>query len=783
MHTFTILSCPTVHAAFGLRPRGAVRGLFLAAAAAAGLASADTGARPHPPIPVLNWEARSDWKSVKEAGAVGDGVADDTAAIQRVLDSVGEAFTVYAGDRDTVYFPPGTYRITAPLRVGGKVLRTHGTALIGHGRDSRLVWDGADDQPMMIVDSITYARYEGLVFDGRGRAGVGMLHPNRGYTTESRRRHLAFLNLVDAGVLIDRNRAAAESEAMFENCYFERCGRGVAFLRWNDYHYLFDGCEFRNCGIGIDCNNGSFYVRNTHFAGSRIADIKAHPHHSSSLRRVTSLNSQQLLLFSHSAGALTLQDVHVSLDCPYTGGAILASGLAPIIVFDSVVTTPEGGSSPVKILGEERQPVILSNNRVEGSSLSFVERQGGQGVYQVPPGERGGLIRSAGQRFIKETVRIPGKVFDAKRDFGAAGDGRTDDTGAIQATIDAARGHGRNAIAYLPAAAYLIKDTLKVTGGEYTVGGQGYGTILRWGGAENGTALHVHDPRDVTLEFFQVATTPGENNGIDILQTGSGAGSSVVYDGVRVFGCYQRAPFRKGLHLSGLGGKDQVVINMLQGNLQVINCGDATILGNATWEGSVVVEGADSGRNGFLGFQSRLVTQVTHVLYVRDNHSLVASDLYNEQSEGILHLSGRAGQPAGRVVVTGGRSHVNEGLAPASVIENYRGELFIGGKDFSDHRALGAPPQVIRQTGEAPLDVTLFGCFFYGAKLMFEKQDTMRLFMIGSSRLTVPQFIQQDPADAFDDKALAAVSRALDDLRRLGEMDLKLNHPEALVQP
>lgn len=48
------------------------------------------------------------WTSVRDHGAVGDGVADDTAAVQRAIES--------AGVGGTVFLPLGTYRTSAPLR-------------------------------------------------------------------------------------------------------------------------------------------------------------------------------------------------------------------------------------------------------------------------------------------------------------------------------------------------------------------------------------------------------------------------------------------------------------------------------------------------------------------------------------------------------------------------------------------------------------------------------------------------------------------------------------------
>ena len=60
------------------------------------------------------------------------------------------------------------------------------------------------------------------------------------------------------------------------------------------------------------------------------------------------------------------------------------------------------------------------------------------------------MITSAQQRSFRSEANIPGKVFDARRDFGAKGDGKSDDTDAVVATIKAAREHGKGAIAYLP---------------------------------------------------------------------------------------------------------------------------------------------------------------------------------------------------------------------------------------------------------------------------------------------------------------------------------------------
>lgn len=62
--------------------------------------------------------------NIKESGAVGDGVADDTPAIQRALD----------GGNRTVVIPKGLYRITAALKVdSGTTIQADGQAVIRLG--------------------------------------------------------------------------------------------------------------------------------------------------------------------------------------------------------------------------------------------------------------------------------------------------------------------------------------------------------------------------------------------------------------------------------------------------------------------------------------------------------------------------------------------------------------------------------------------------------------------------------------------------------------------------
>ena len=69
--------------------------------------------------------------NVKSYGAVGDGVADDTAAVQAAIDAANSTAGALAGG-GIVFFPLGSYLISASLRVYG------GITLTGAGLNSQL---------------------------------------------------------------------------------------------------------------------------------------------------------------------------------------------------------------------------------------------------------------------------------------------------------------------------------------------------------------------------------------------------------------------------------------------------------------------------------------------------------------------------------------------------------------------------------------------------------------------------------------------------------------------
>jgi hypothetical protein len=95
--------------------------------------AAQTGPDASDPVIRTVQEKLDDFADVRDFGAVGDGVADDTSAVQRALTQL------YCRDtntqvRRTLYFPAGTYRVTQSI-----VIPTY-AKLVGEGADCSIIY-------------------------------------------------------------------------------------------------------------------------------------------------------------------------------------------------------------------------------------------------------------------------------------------------------------------------------------------------------------------------------------------------------------------------------------------------------------------------------------------------------------------------------------------------------------------------------------------------------------------------------------------------------------------
>ncbi len=407
-------------------------------------------------------------------------------------------------------------------------------------------------------------------------------------------------------------------------------------------------------------------------------------------------------------------------------------------------------------------------------------RNGNGIVYDIPDGTVGKAIGGAEQVFLKSVEKMPSKIFDVKRDFGAKGDGKSDDTEAVRKTIAAAREHGKDALAYFPRGVYAVKETIAVTGANYRIGGSGFGSAIIWKGPTGGAMIAVHDPDHITMEDIVTGRHdyPCGGNEADILQTSSGKPSFMRYDRVWVFGQYQKQPLVRGFRAVNLGRNDVVHMNEFNGNLRFTDSADATVYLGTTYEGTMVVEGASTARGGFLGVSVRLSTLSDPALWIKDNHSITMSDFYTEQGAQFIRLEGDAKLPAGQVVMSGAKFEIRETQERYAVeINDYRGALLLGPYQYY----VGNPRHRFVQKGDSPFTLNIMGSCFYRSRTDLTLHKDAAVSALGNS--TTGQDGEGTQADAEEargvadlaiDDAKARAALAFDAFRQLGRIEMRL---------
>ena len=111
--------------------------------------------------PEVCWDSVDDWISVNEFGAVGDGITDDTEAIQRAFNS----------GKPTIYFQPGRYLIDDIIEIPGSVHRInfmYGDIVSGENLKKRkhtgaFLIKEESAEPLLIEDLFAWEKFNGFM--------------------------------------------------------------------------------------------------------------------------------------------------------------------------------------------------------------------------------------------------------------------------------------------------------------------------------------------------------------------------------------------------------------------------------------------------------------------------------------------------------------------------------------------------------------------------------------------------------------------------------------------
>lgn len=698
----------------------------------------------------------SDWVNVKDFGAKGDGVTDDTEVLQRCFDTLD--------DGTTVYVPRGTYAVSSTLVLRHPKKRLLGVSLVGDGVDSVFLWKGPAFGRVIRLAGLAHSRFVDFAVDGAGVAAIGFWSDTEGkFQTQDRFLRLCVRNFRRAGFYSERNDfdGSSDSEPTFESCLFEKCGSGIFFESWNDYDFSIRGCTFKdNKKAGIECVHGCFYASACRFERNVVDVIANPPEHGSSVRRSVSVGSGTFLKGASKYTPVTVENTTVA-DWTSPQGAIQYDGT--LLGFNN--TFEPGSVVKVFAAGHPRHFIAGRN---------------------APRGSRQPLRLSKDMVFTPALAK-DGRIFDAKRDFGAKGDGTADDTESVRAAIAAARAEGGGAVAYLPKGIYRTTGTLAVDGSNWTLRGCGISSVILYDGDRAESAIVVKDANRVELALFRVQnreTFFGDHKcvwdgakGANVLHLGGTRENRVTYREVFAYGKYEpsdlRNVMREGFVFQDLTAQDKVNLHYVEGNLRFENCGDATVVGGVCYEGAIVVDGATG--SGFLGCQTRLATLVACPLVVRKNGSFVASDFYLEQEKDILYrLAGSSDLPRGRITL--GHPKVSRELKggfndcdpDCQRFDFLADEGWFGDFNLVAPQFYKTPSRVSKSCFKLRegIRVNLVAPVFFGSTVLCEGEGLLSLFGGWGDLPQLPKSIEPTPA----------VAAAFDDLTRLGELDMEFNY-------
>ena len=608
------------------------------------------------------------WIDVKaECWAVGDGKADDTAAIQKGLDLIRPEDS----KRKILYFPAGTYRITRTIQaVREKHRESQGIGLEGEGPDkSVLVYDGKGNEPMLKwgawYSTIRSLGFQPKKVEGGRREVEGGAKPTAGiwfgpkFSTATEVSECAFRDLPNALQAGDGT-TQGQAEVTVRRCVFERCGIGVSIQNWNSLDWWVWDSTFRDCGLGLSnvpgC--GNFYAYRCDFEGSKEADARIG--HLGGFALVGNLSRRSKLFldfqYGHSIGGnITLQGNRVEEGTHPEGLSVYIGNAGPALLLDNEFLPVAGVKGPAVR--------FESNNRhkVRGNALLIGNTTTGRKLYEAGKGYEVRVVEvvARGRREVEEEGAggslQKGGVTKLSVIEVAVGSGGEE----IQKAIDGAE---EGQVVHLPAGQYRLKAPLRLPAGKKVkLSGDGLLNSTQLVAAKDfqGDALvEAESPSRMELTDLWIEGGRGESGRIGFfLNNVDQAGSVIRGDQLHTQG------WEVGLKVEGLD-KARVVLENHGHNGMRVSGGNLLGRGEASTARVEILCGASSRGGAKPGVP---------IYEVSGGGRIWGRDIWYEgDPEEYLHLTDRGEfvQCGNRIATNKARGH---GQADAIVIEGMEG--------------------------------------------------------------------------------------------------------------
>jgi pectate lyase-like protein len=455
------------------------------------------------------------WANLKaDYGAVGNGVADDTKALQAALNNLGTN-----GNASVLYIPAGTYLITSTATLQS---RQHVSIIGADPSTTTLVWGGASGGVLLHLDGVAYGRYDRLTFNGQGTAGVLIDQSLTGYgegqyfDTGNEYADDVFAN-AEYGIRGGNYDLGAAESSVLRCQFLGNSGAGIILKNYNALDWFIWESAFADNydGVSNTPGDGYFHVIGCLFEHSANADIDIGDMGIFSARYNTSIGSAQFLTTEFAwanGGQITIQGNTIANTISNT--AINIGTMGPILLIDNVIASGSSATGPAVVQNSYNSADMVAvgntftvNNPLSvtgGGTPSFVNVDN-QTValsslsitHPVPPGA------------LPNNHRM---VFDVPVDSSAS---------VIQAAINqAAALSGQRPVVHLPQGNYAITQTLVVPANvDVQIIGDGGTSLLYWSGAPGTNAvLQLAGPSRAILRDFGILGS-GNSAGIEVDNT------------------------------------------------------------------------------------------------------------------------------------------------------------------------------------------------------------------------------------------------------------------------